>query len=114
MPLSSLMMEATVENIRRSLHRDMPVSPQQDFYLWGIDSENPYRDAFLQMKGIKQTVNLAQHLLADLVEPDSWKEVADYAGRLNAYFTYEVVSDDLAIGLSPLIGGDATFPLRRE
>jgi hypothetical protein len=114
MPLRSLMMDATVENIRRSLHRDMPASPQQDFYLWGIDPENPYEDAFLQMKGIKQMVNLAQHLLADLVQPDSWKDVADYAGRLNTYFTYEVVSDDLAIGLSPLMAGDTTFPLRRE
>lgn len=114
MPLHSLMMEATTENIRRSLHRDMPSSPQQDFYLWGVDSENPYQDAFLQMKGVKQMVNLAQHLLSDLVEPDSWKDIADYAGRLNTYFTYEVVSDDLAIGLSPLMGGDTTFPLRRE
>ncbi len=114
MSLRSLMLEATVDNIRHSLKRHMPISQQRDFYLWGVDADNPLQDTFLQMKGINQMVNLSQHLLADLVEPDSWDELIPYVGPLNTYFTYEVVSDDLAIGLSPLMGGDATFPLRRE
>jgi hypothetical protein len=114
MSLHSLMLDSTVANLRHSLLQHMPMSPQQDFYLWGISSENPAQDAFLQMKGIKQMVNLSYHLMGDLIEPDSWNEIIYHVGLINTYFTYEVVSDDLGIGLSPLMGRDTTFSLRRE
>lgn len=114
MSLRSLMLDATVENLRHSLQRHMPTSQQRDFYLWGTDSDNPLRDTFLYTMSVTQLINLAAFLLEDVVEPDQWKQVARYAGRLNTYFAYEIVSDDLAIGLSPLADGDAKRPLRRE
>jgi hypothetical protein len=114
MSLHSYMLDATVDNIRNSLQRHMPASHQRDFYLWGIDADNPLRDTFLYAMSVPQLINLSAFLLEDIVDPDQWKQLARYAGRLNTYFMYEVVSDDLAIGLSPLADGDATYPMRRE
>jgi len=114
MSLRSLMLDATVENIRHSVQRHMPVSQQRDFYLWGTAADNPLRDTFLYAMSVTQVINLSAYLLEDLVAPAQWQKLARYAGRLNTYFMYEIVSDDLAIGLSPLADGDTTYPLRRQ
>jgi hypothetical protein len=114
MSLRSLLLDSTVENIRHSLHRHMPNSHQRDFYLWGLSAESSLQDTFLYAMSVTQLINLSAFLLKDLVEPEHWQKLAWYAGRLNAYFMYEIVSDDLAIGLSPLAVADPTYPLRRE
>lgn len=114
MPLRSLMLDSTVENIRHSLQRHMPISQQRDFYLWGTAPDNPLQDTFLYAMSVTQLINLSAHLLQDMVAPEHWKKLARYAGRLNTYFMYEIVSDDLAIGLSPLAAADTTYPLRRQ
>jgi hypothetical protein len=112
--LHSHLVDATIEQIRLSLHRHMPISQQRDFYLWGISPDNRERDNFLQMMGVMQLIKLSASLLDGLVKPEHWPKLAKYAGQINAYFLYEIVSDDLAIGLSPLATGDTGYPLRRE
>lgn len=114
MSLRSLLFDATVENIHHSLQRHMPVSQQQEFYLWGISSQNLQRDLFLQTMGVPQMLHLSANLLGDLVDEADWGKLARYCGRINAYFMYEIVSDDLAMGLSPLAADDRIIPLRRE
>lgn len=114
MSLRSLMLDSTVDNIRHSLERHMPLSQQRDFYLWGTAPENPLQDTFLYAMSVTQIINLSAYLLEDIVAPEDWKKLARFAGRLNTYFMYEVVSDDLAIGLSPLAVKDPTYPLRRQ
>jgi hypothetical protein len=114
MPLHSLMLDSTIENIRHSLERHMPLSQQRDFYLWGTSPENPLQDTFLYAMSVPQLINLSAYLLEDMVAPEHWKKLARYTGRLNTYFMYEIVSDDLAIGLSPLAVADTTYPLRLQ
>jgi hypothetical protein len=105
---------ATIENVRASFMRHMPASPQKDYYLWGISSDNPYQEDFLQMLGIKQLVNLSLKLIGDLIEPDDRHTIAQYCGRINAYFLYEIVSDNLANGLSSLCMNDQNAANRRD
>ncbi len=114
MSLQAHIQDATLESIRNSLRRHVPLGHQQNFYLWGTSPGNSHQKTFLQIMGILQLVNLASALLEDLVEPEYWPELSGYIGQINAYFMYEIVSDDLAIGLSPFATGDSAFPLRRE
>src|SRR5215467_7205176 len=94
--------QATLEKINKSLIKDMPAGVQRDFYLWGISPANPKRDEFLQLVGMNQVINLATHILGPMVKADDWQTLADYSGLIHAYFMYELVSDDLAVGLSLL------------
>src|SRR4030095_6123092 len=87
--------KATVENVRSSLMRHMPASPLRDYYLWGISKENPHREDFLQMVGVNQLVNLSERMIGDLIALENRQTIAQYCGRINAYFLYEIMSDNL-------------------
>jgi hypothetical protein len=113
MSLHDEIAKATIENVRSSLIRHMPASPQKDYYLWGISKENPYREDFLQMVGVRQLINLSVQMIGDLIEPDDRQTVAQYCGRINAYFLYEIVSDNLGNGLSSLCVNDDNSSNRR-
>jgi hypothetical protein len=115
--LMSLMTEiakATIENVRSSLVRHMPVSPQRNYYLWGISTSNPYQAEFLQMIGVNQLINLSTQMVGDLIEPEDQATIAQYCGRINSYFMYEIISDNIANGLSALCVADDNAAIRRD
>ncbi|MEZ4669997.1 MAG: hypothetical protein R3E39_19000 [Anaerolineae bacterium] len=114
MNLHNEIAKATIESIRSSLMRHMPASPQRNYYLWGISNENPYKEDFLQMIGVNQLINLSDQMIGNLIEPDDRQTVAQYCGRINAYFMYEIVSDNLANGLSSLCVIDDNASKRRD
>ena len=92
----------------------MPAGVQRDFYMWGISTANANRDEFLQLIGMNQVINLASHIFGPMVKPDDWQTLAEYSGLIHAYFMYELVSDDLAIGLSLLPNRDASIQMRKD
>jgi hypothetical protein len=92
----------------------MPEGIQRDFYLWGISEANPNRYEFLQLVGMNQVVNLTTHIVEPLVDVADWQAVADYCGLIHAYFMYELVSDDLAVGLSLTPARDVFSNTRRD
>jgi len=106
--------QATLEKIKTSLIEHMPAGVQRDFYLWGISSANTNRDEFLQLIGMNQVVNLATHILEPMVKVDDWQKLAEYSGLIHAYFMYELVSDDLAVGLSLLPNKDSSIQIRKD
>ena len=110
MNLQQCLAQATVDKIKTSLIEHMPAGVQRDFYMWGISPANPNRDEFLQLVGMNQVVNLATHILEPMVKPENWQTLADYCGLIHAYFLYELVSDDLAVGLSLSPIRDASIP----
>lgn len=114
MSLQNEITKATIESVRSSLMRHMPISPQRNYYLWGISNENPYRDDFLQMIGVNQLINLSCQMIGDLIEPNDQQTVAQYCGRINAYFMYEIISDNLGNGLSSLCVIDDNASSRRD
>jgi len=114
MSFQQCLAQATLDKIKASLDEHMPAGVQRDFYLWGLSPENPNRDEFLQLVGMNQIVNLATHILEPMVKVENWQTAADYCGLIHAYFMYELVSDDLAVGLSLLPRRDASIQTRKD
>lgn len=114
MSLHQIIQSATLEKFHQSLEQYMPLGTRRDFYQWGTSPENPNRGDFIQMVGINQITNLSAHLLETLVEPTDWNTLAYYCGLINSYFVYEIVSDDLGIGLSSFAARDPSIVLKRE
>jgi len=106
--------QATLEKIKCSLMKDMPAGIQRDFYLWGISDANPNRHEFLQLVGMNQVINLTTHILEPMVEANDWQKMAEYCGLIHTYFMYELVSDDLAVGLSHIPIRDASMLIRKD
>lgn len=96
----SLLLEATLAGFEDSLKQHMPASPQRDYLLWGISDHNPEQPGFLQAIGLTQLVNLTATLLDGLLDPALWPQLSDYTLFMNVYQLYEIVSDNLAIGLA--------------
>jgi hypothetical protein len=104
----------TLTGFEASLDRYMPAGPYRDFYLWAISPQNPQREAFLQIIGASQLVKLTITLLDGLVDDASWPRLADHSVVMNVYQLYEIVSDNLAIGLAGQRKGDLMAGLRRD
>src|SRR5687767_14205729 len=77
----------------------MPAGPYRDFTAWAYSADNPRRHEYLQSTGVIQLVTMNTRMLTGLVEEEDWPGMLRHAGRMNAYQVFEVVSDDLAIGL---------------
>ncbi len=114
MTFQQYLSQATLAKIKCSLMKDMPTGLQQDFYLWGISDANPNRHEFLQLVGMNQVINLTTHILEPMVGVNDWQTMAEYAGLIHAYFMYELVSDDLAVGLSLMPTRDASMLVRKD
>ena len=108
-----LMLAMTLASFEGSLRRHMPASAYRDFHLWAISAENPRQDVFLQAMGITQLTKLTVTLLDGLVDDRAWRQLAKYSATISSYLTYEVVSDNLAIGLASPRTDDMTSVLRR-
>jgi len=96
---SQQMLESTVNGLQASLNQHMPPGPPRDYLSWGISRDNPDQQFFLQTIGLLQLVNLTATLLDDLVDDALWDQLTDYTIYMNVYQIYEIVSDNLAIGL---------------
>jgi hypothetical protein len=90
----------------------MPPSLIRDFYLWGLNPANPQRDLWLQVIGTKQIVQFALQCMGDDYSPAEIAELFRYAAPMNAYLTFEVISDNVAFGLTDRLPNDDTYFLR--
>ncbi|MEN3281485.1 MAG: hypothetical protein V7607_2625 [Solirubrobacteraceae bacterium] len=106
------MWRCTVQAIRGSLGY-MPDTPYRDFCAWILDHPRHAR-SWLQLVAVAQLVRLGDRMLGGLLSAAELEAVAPYAGIMNAYQMYEVVSDHLAMGLGERTGDDATFDVRAQ
>ena len=95
-----LAVEKTSLVLQESLWDFMPEGAYRDFYLWALSNANPQRDNWMQLIGLTQIVQLTVRLLGDLVDDTQWNWLAGFTAPFNTYLVYEVVSDNLAIGLT--------------
>ncbi|MEU8005009.1 hypothetical protein AB0B66_27950 [Catellatospora sp. NPDC049111] len=93
------LLAATCSALTETIRRHMPAGPYRDFTAWAYSAENPRRHEYLQSTGVIQLVTMNTRMLTGLVEEHDWPAMLHHAGRMNAYQVFEVVSDDLAIGL---------------
>jgi hypothetical protein len=90
---------ATVEALRDSLRRQMPAGPLRDYFRCGLDPAWPGHREFTRVIGLDQLVRLYAALVGDLVERSLAGKAADLLARMAVYQTYEIISDNLGLGL---------------
>jgi hypothetical protein len=90
----------TVAGLAASLQRHMPAGAYRDFYLWAISPENPAQAAYLRAIALSQLVKMTVELLDGIVDEPDWQPLLAHTVPMNVYQIYEVVSDNLAIGLA--------------
>lgn len=105
---------ATTQSFYNTLQHHMPPSLFRDFNLWAFSPKNPRLKAWLQIMGVPQLAKLTETLLGDSVSEEQWGELVRYTTILNTYLIYEVISDNLAIGLAERRPEDDTYEARRD
>ena len=111
-----LLLQTTLKHLRHLINNYLPVGHQADYLLWLLADDNIYREDYLQATGVNKTTELMVSLLAEIVEKHGidLEKLTHYLGALNAYLFYEVVSDNLAIGLAVPQQQDLTYQLRQQ
>jgi len=97
---AGLLQDATVDALRDSVRRHMPTGPLRDYYQWGLDPAQPRQPKFLQVTGVTQLANLYARLAHGLVDEALWPKISELLARIAVYQAYEIVSDNLALGLA--------------
>ena len=107
--------EAVVQHVAGMRHsfRYLPDDNYRYFCEWVLD-QNEIKDRWLQLTAVIQQIKLAEKLLEGILTSDEMYDILPYCVALNTYLTYEVVSDNLGIGLSQRQEGDVTFEKRRK
>jgi hypothetical protein len=108
------MLDMTADALINCLSNQMPDGLYREFYAWGFSRENPVRDAWLQTTGLTQLVKLTVNLYEGLAPESDMPRLVEYCIPVNIYQIYEIVSDNLAIGLAHLAPDDHTFTERRN
>ncbi len=93
-------LNTTIIGLENSLIEHMPPGPQRDYYLWGISDRNPHQAVFLKAIGVTQLSHLTLRLTEGLFCQDQWLRVLDQCALINSFFVYEVISDNLGLGLA--------------
>lgn len=72
----------------------------RNFYRWALTNDNPQQAAWLQVIGLVQLVKMTYQLLGGLVREDDWKLLLNDSLTMNGYQIYEIISDNLGIGIT--------------
>ena len=109
-------MQRAIISIANSLNEHvratMPGSAYREMFLWGLNPANPHYDHWLQVIGTKQIVYFAAQVMGSMFGEDELTALVDYAAPMNVYLTFEVISDNLAFGLTDRLNHDTTYFLR--
>lgn len=108
------MLDMTADALIDLLPNHMPEGLYREFYSWGFSRANPVRDAWLQTTGLTQLVKLTVNLYEGLAPESDMSRLVEYCIPVNIYQVYEIVSDNLALGLAHRAPDDRTFAERRS
>jgi hypothetical protein len=76
-------------------------SESKDFMLWILRNNNQHQENYLRMLGIAGSIELELKLFKNVIHyPLTLYPLGNYISLLNAYFGYETLSDNLAVGLA--------------
>lgn len=105
-------LKLNVEGVRQSLQH-MPESPYKRYTSW-ILSQPQWAGQWLQLMGVESLIRLTGGLLDGLLSQEEWQQLVPYSVPINVSQMYEVVSDNLAIGLGYRSPNDKTFNTRSQ
>ncbi|MFG1795388.1 hypothetical protein [Nocardia sp. NPDC049149] len=91
---------ATQAALLDQLDRYLPDPDYRAYFRWALSEQNPQRALFTRIIALTQLGNLTAAMLADLPGPDDWPTLVRHAIPVNVYQVFEVVSDNLGIGLA--------------
>jgi hypothetical protein len=111
---SDEMLAHVCQGLQESL-RHMPECAYRDYWAWILSSAKPaHREAWLQVSGVSGIIRLYTTMFGRLLADHELAQLAPHCTPLIVQQTYEVISDNLTIGLAQRAEQDATFELRRE
>jgi hypothetical protein len=91
----------------------MPPCAYQDYCRWVLGHPN-LAEEWIQLVGMTGLIRLTLGLLDGLLTEDEFDALIPYTAPINVFSMYEVLSDNLAIGLAYRSEGDASYDLRRQ
>ncbi|MBB5915351.1 hypothetical protein BJY24_004263 [Nocardia transvalensis] len=92
--------DVTRQELLVRLDRYLPEPDYREFFAWALSADNPDRALFTRIIALTQLGNLTGELLAGLSGADEWPALLRHAVPVNLYQIFEVVSDNLGIGLA--------------
>lgn len=93
----------------------MPACAYRDLCTWVLTSAGEEaRGRWLQVTGVSAILRLYGKMVEGLLTDGEREKLAPFAAAITVQQMYEVVSDNLAIGLAPAAAEDGTAPLRRD
>jgi hypothetical protein len=91
----------------------MPTGAFRDFHDWALNDSQFYSD-WLQLSGMTALGNLSLAMLDGLLSKHELERILPYTVVMNVSNVYEVVSDNVALGLAWQQPQDTTWEQRRE
>lgn len=97
---------AAIDALRAGFSQFMPAGAYRDYCLWALSPANPQQEVWLRSLGVPQMTKMTLDLLNGMIGEEDTALLINYSIPINNYLTYEVASDDLAIGLANRLDGD--------
>lgn len=88
------------DQLLHDLDRLVPEPEYRRYLRWALSGENPKRDLFTRIMAINQLADLTTALLTGIGGPDDWSTLVGFSTPVNVYQVFEVVSDNIALGLA--------------
>jgi hypothetical protein len=98
--LSEYVIEATSRTLLNCLDRYLPDNEYRGYFKWALSEENPHGGLFRRNIALTQLGNLTAEMLQNLPGPGSWSTLIAHAVPVNVYQIFEVISDNLGLGLA--------------
>ena len=112
--LAKTIEQYTAGGLRQTLPHYMLDSNYRQYLCWALSEENPHYLKFRKLIGLSQLSNMTASLVEGILEEDQIEQFLPYVVDMNIYQLYEVVSDNIAIGLAEQKYNDKTFMSRRH
>lgn len=112
--LANTIAQHTAMGLRHTLSDYMTDSNYRKYLNWALSEENPQYLNFHKLIGLSQLSNMTANLVEGILEEDQVEQFLPYVVDMNVYQLYEVVSDNIAIGLAEQKYDDKTFMSRRH
>ncbi|WP_062989195.1 hypothetical protein [Nocardia anaemiae] len=91
--------------LQAQLDRYLPDEAYRNYFRWALSARNPERALFCRIIALTQLGNLTAAMLSGLPGKDDWHTRLRCAVPVNLYQIFEVVSDNLGLGLATVPPG---------
>lgn len=95
----NLILAETLDKLRKNIINYTMKEEIKNFFLYLLNNKNPLFKNYMQFLGMDKIIKTSIGILNELIGNEVLnKNILSYIAALNAYFAYEVISDDLGIG----------------